>query len=73
MFTFLPIGRGGQRIRELEDASGARIKVHIAYLLLNWRIYKYIIIIKYVQHTSSDAEGEYRLISTYSINQVIDL
>ena len=75
VFTFLPIGRGGQRIRELEDASGARIKVHIAYLLLNWRIYKYIIIIiiKYVQHTSSDAGGKYRLISTYSINQVIDL
>ena len=33
VFTFLLIGRGGQRIRELEDASGARIKVHIAYLL----------------------------------------
>ena len=32
--VFFPIGRGGQRIRELEDASGARIKVHIAYLAL---------------------------------------
>ena len=30
---YLPIGRGGQRIRELEDASGARIKVHVTYLL----------------------------------------
>ena len=28
--VFFSIGRGGQRIRELEDASGARIKVHIA-------------------------------------------
>ena len=27
-----------------------------------------IIIIKYIQHTNTDAGGEYRLISTYCIN-----
>ena len=56
---YLPIGRGGQRIRELEDASGGRIKVHITtYCVPSRGIYKYIIviiIIKCIQHTNTDA------------------
>ena len=33
-----------------------------------WVIIIIIIIIKYIQHTNTDAGGEYRLISTYCIN-----